>query len=147
MIQRSRAYCLLGAVLALALGAGQSATAQRNDDKKPSLSLRVTPPIGFSPLRVRVSVEVRGCADDAVDFYCPTVEWDWDDDVRSESSEDCEPYQAGRSTIQRRYSIEHSFQDPGSFTVRIRLKQGNRVVATASANVQVREGVRDNLGG
>jgi hypothetical protein len=147
MIQRSRAYCLLGAMLALTLSAGQSATAQRNDDKKPSLSLRVTPPIGFSPLRVRVSVDVRGGADDAADFYCPTVEWDWDDDIRSQSSEDCEPYQAGRSSIQRRYSTEHTFQDPGSFTVRIRLKQGSRVVATASTNVQVRQGVRDDLGG
>ena len=49
------------------------------DDKRPSLSLKVTAPLGFSPLRVRASVDVRGGADDYADFYCPAIEWDWGD--------------------------------------------------------------------
>ena len=41
------------------------------EDKKPSLSLKATPPLGFSPLRVRLVVDVRGGADDYDEFYCP----------------------------------------------------------------------------
>ena len=145
MIQSRSACATLAAVCVLALSVGRPADAQRNDDKKPSLSLRATPPVGFSPLKVRATMDVRGGPDDAVDFYCPSLEWDWGDDLKSESSEDCEPYKAGSSTINRRYSAEHTYRDSGSFTIRVRLKQGDRVVGNTSTNVQVREGIRDDL--
>ena len=147
MIHAQRAFCLLGAVFALAVSSGRPVDAQRNDDKKPSLSLRAQPPVGFTPLRVRVTLEVRGGADDTEEFYCPSIEWDWGDELKSESSEDCEPYKAGSSTIRRRYSAEHTYRDSGSFSIRFRMKQGNRVVASTSTNIQVREGIRDDLGG
>ena len=118
--------------------------AQRNDAKKPSLSLKATPPVGFTPLRVRLVVDVRGGDDDYADFYCPDIEWDWGDGTISENSQDCDPYEAGKSTIQRRYSAEHIFRQSGSFSVRFRLKQGTRVVASAATNVQVRAGARDD---
>ena len=100
--------------------------------------------MGFSPLRVRVTAELRGGADDAVDFYCPDIEWDWGDDLKSESSEDCDPYKPGVS-IRRRFTGEHTFRDPGAFTIRVRMRQGDRLVASASTNVQVRQGVRDEF--
>ena len=143
MDQRCASYMLI-AVLTLALSPDREAAAQRNDDKKPSLSLKATPPVGFSPLKVRLVVEVRGGADDAVDFYCPSIEWDWGDDLTSESSEDCAPYEAGKSSILRRYSTEHTYRYQGSYTARFRMKQGKRVVAQTSANVQVRGGIRDD---
>jgi hypothetical protein len=139
-----RACGILAAVSAFALSAGQPADAQRDDDKKPSLSLRANPPVGFSPLRVRVTAELRGGADDAPDYYCPDIEWDWGDDLKSESSEDCDPYKPG-ATVRRRYTSEHTFQDPGGFTIRVRMKQGDRIVASASTNVQVRQGLRDDF--
>lgn len=141
---RCASYVIV-AVLAATLSPGQDIVAQRNDDKKPSLSLRATPPVGFSPLRVRFSVDVRGGADDAIDFYCPAIEWDWGDDLSSESSEDCAPHQPGKTTIRRIYTMEHTFRDEGNFTVRFRMKQNNRVVANASVNVTVRGGARDDL--
>jgi hypothetical protein len=134
-------------LLVVALAAGSAPSAQKGDDKKPSLSLRATPPVGFSPLRVRFVVEVRGGADDYADFYCPAIEWDWGDGTVSKNSEDCDPYEAGKSTIRRRYSIEHVFRQPGSFQVFFRLKQRDRVIAASSGNVQVRPGVRDEFGG
>lgn len=147
MIHPRRALSLL-AVLLVPLAAGDTATAQRSgDDKKPSLSLRATPPVGFSPLRVRLVVEVRGGADDYEEFYCPAVEWDWGDGTVSGNSEDCDPYQPGKSTIRRRYSIEHVFRQPGTFQVFFRLKQRDRVIAASSSNIQVRPGVRDEFGG
>jgi hypothetical protein len=146
MIHPRRALSLL-AVLLVSLVTGSAVGAQRSgDDKKPSLSLRATPPVGFSPLRVRLVVDVRGGADDYADFYCPAIEWDWGDGTVSGNSEDCDPYQAGKSTIRRRYSTEHVFRQPGTFQVFFRLKQRDRVIAASSSNVQVRAGVRDEFG-
>jgi len=148
MTDPRRARCALLVVLAVALVSGSAWSAQRaGDDKKPSLSLRATPPVGFSPLRVRIVVEVRGGSDDYADFYCPSIQWDWGDGTVSENSEDCDPYQPGKSTIRRRYSIEHVFRQPGAFQIAFRLKQRDRVIASSSASVQVRPGVRDDLGG
>jgi hypothetical protein len=135
--------CIVAAVLSVAALSGGAADAQRNDDKKPSLSLRASPASGFAPLRVRMTVEVRGGADDTQELYCASVEWDWGDDQKSQNSQDCDPYEAGKSQIQRRYTMEHSFNYAGTFTTRFRLKQGTRVVASASTNVNVRDGFRD----
>jgi hypothetical protein len=146
MIHPRRALSLL-AVLLVSLVTGSAVGAQRSgDDKKPSLSLRATPPVGFSPLRVRLVVDVRGGADDYADFYCPAIEWVWGDGTVSGNSEDCDPYQAGKSTIKRRYTTEHVFRQPGPFQVFFRLKQRDRVIAASSTNVQVRAGVRDEFG-
>jgi hypothetical protein len=109
--------------------------------KKPSLSLRVTPPVGFAPLRTRLVVDVRDGDDDYADFYCPTVEWDWGDGTVSANSEDCDPYEAGKSAIRRRFSTEHTFRQPGAYRVAFRLKQKDRVVGMSSVNVQVRAGL------
>jgi hypothetical protein len=146
MIHPRRALSLL-AVLLVSLATGTTVGAQRGgDDKKPSLSLRATPPVGFSPLRVRLVVDVKGGSDDYADFYCPAIEWDWGDGTVSGNSEDCDPYQAGKSTIKRRYSTEHVFRQPGTFQVFFRIKQRDRVIAASSSNVQVRAGVRDEFG-
>jgi hypothetical protein len=147
MIHPRHALSLL-AVLLVSLATASTVGAQRSgDDKKPSLSLRATPPVGFSPLRVRLVVDVRGGADDYQDFYCPSIEWDWGDGTVSGNSEDCDPYESGKSAIRRRYTIEHVFRQPGTFQVFFRLKQRDRVIAASSSNVQVRPGVRDEFGG
>jgi hypothetical protein len=144
MTQLGRALCTLAAVILLALVAGGPVGAQRGEGK-PSLSLRATPPAGFSPLRVRVVVDVRGGADDYAEFYCPSIEWDWGDGTISESSEDCDPYEAGKTSIKRRFSAEHVFRSSGLYQVYFRLKQRDRTIATANSNVQVRAGVRDEF--
>ena len=126
--------------------ADQKVAQKGGDDKRPSLALRATPPLGFSPLRVHASVDVRGGPDDSPDFYCPAIEWDWGDGTKSESSQDCEPYEEGTSTIRRRFSADHTFQQGGAYRVMFRLKQKTKVVASASTNVQVRAGVRDDFG-
>jgi hypothetical protein len=146
MTHPRRALSLL-AVLLVSLATDSAVGAQRSgDDKKPSLSLRATPPVGFSPLRVRLVVDVKGGSDDYAEFYCPAIEWDWGDGTVSGNSEDCDPYQAGKSTIKRRYSTEHIFRQPGTFQVFFRLKQRDRVIGASSSNVQVRAGVRDEFG-
>ena len=142
MLYSRRACCALSAAVAVMLFVGFDANAQSNGDaKKPSLSLRVAPPVGFAPLRARLVVDVRGGNDNYPDFYCPTIEWDWGDGTVSASSEDCDPYEAGKSVIKRRFATEHVFQQQGSYRVAFRLKQKDRVVGSSSVNVQVRAGV------
>lgn len=137
------AVSLAGLLVAGVFTTGRTVRAQQsnNDTKKPSLSLRVTPPVGFAPLKTRLVVEVRGGADDYEDFYCPTIEWDWGDGTVSANAEDCDPYEAGKSMIKRRFAIDHTFQQPGSFRIAFRLKKRDRVVGMSSVNVQVRAGV------
>ena len=101
----------------------------------------MTPPVGFAPLRTRLVVDVRDGNDDYPDFYCPTVEWDWGDGTVSANSEDCDPYEAGKSSIRRRFSTEHTFRQPGAYRVAFRLKQRDRVVGMSTVNVQVRAGL------
>src|SRR5689334_24126837 len=110
MTDPRRALCTVAALAAALVASGHLSAAQRDAaDKKPSLTLKANPPAGFAPLRVHLSVDVKGGADDYADFYCPTVQWDWDDGTVSENSEDCEPYQPGASKIQRRYGSDHTF--------------------------------------
>jgi hypothetical protein len=146
MVQPRRALAALLAVLPLVWVSSQALAAQKDDEKKPSLSLKANPPLGFSPLRVRVGVDVRGGPDDYEEFYCPTVEWDWGDGTVSSTGEDCDPYASGQSEIRRRYSAEHTFRYSGAYRVSFRLKQRDKVVASAAASVQVRSGAREDFG-
>ena len=147
MSHSPRTYCALWATLASFVLAGPPSAdtvlgAQESGEaKKPSLSLRVSPPVGFSPLRTRLVVDVKDGDDDYADFYCPTVEWDWGDGTVSASSEDCDPYEAGKSSIRRRFATEHTFRQPGAYRVAFRLKQRDRVVGSSTVNVQVRAGL------
>jgi len=146
MTHKTRAGCLSVAALATALVAGGPVNAgQRSDDnKKPSVAFKATPPVGFAPLKVRVVVDLKGGADDYADFYCATVEWDWADGNISGSGEDCDPYQAGKSEIQRRFTAEHTFRQGGDYEIAFRLKQKSRVVAYSKGTVRVRAGINDD---
>jgi hypothetical protein len=140
MVYSSRVACTLIAASLIGADTLVLGAQQRGGDQKPSLSLRATPPVGFSPLRVRLVVDVTGGADDYADFYCAGVEWDWGDGTTSESSSDCDPYEAGKSTIRRRFTVEHVYRMQGNYRIFFRLKQKTKVVGAASANVQVRAG-------
>ena len=116
-------------------------TSLRAGNKKPSLSLKASPAIAFAPARITMQAELKGGSNDLEDFYCPTVEWDWGDLTTSVNEPDCSPYEAGKSEIKRRYTVQHQFKNPGGFNVMLRLKKGSRVVASANTQVQVRAGV------
>lgn len=147
MILRRSAPCLTVAALAAGMAVSNPAGAvQRASDdlKKPSVALKATPPVGFAPLKVRAVVDIKGGADDYADFYCATIEWDWADGTMSGKGEDCDPYEPGKSAIQRRFTAEHTFKQSGEFDVAFRLKQKNRVVAMVKAIVRVRSGLGED---
>jgi hypothetical protein len=109
--------------------------------KKPSLALKATPAVSFAPARIVVVAEVKGGADDNEEFYCPSVEWNWGDLTTSTSEADCDPYEAGKSQIKRRYTVEHRYQNPGGFRIRLTLKKGTKIIGSANTLVQVRPGL------
>ncbi|MBI2829041.1 MAG: hypothetical protein HYX77_07210 [Acidobacteria bacterium] len=145
MTDPRRACCTLAAALAILLPA-LTVQGRQAEAKKPSLSLRATPPVGFTPLRVRVVADIRDGSDDHAEFYCATVEWDWDDGTVSENSSDCDPYEAGKSTIRRRFTADHIYRQPGQYKITFKLKQKTKQVAASSTSVQVRAGVGDDFG-
>lgn len=145
MTDPRRACRTLATALAILLST-HAVHGQQAEAKKPSLSLRATPPVGFTPLRVRVVADVRDGSDDYAEFYCATVEWDWGDGTVSENSSDCDPYEAGKSTIRRRYTADHIYRQQGQYRLTFKLKQKTKQVAASSTNVQVRAGVGDDFG-
>ena len=137
--------------VAFAIGAVGTTSAGTEQNKKPSISIRANPPVGFSPLRVVLTAELKGGTNDYEEFYCPTVEWEWGDDTRSENTADCDPYEPGKSEIKRRYIMEHTFRadstdisgaptGPTQFRVRFLLKQKRKVVGSGQTIIELRAG-------
>ena len=110
------------------------------NDEEPRLSLRSSPRIAIAPAEILFIGELRGGSDDYKEFYCASIEWHWDDDTRSTSTPDCEPYEAGRSRIRRRFSMRHRFDYGGRYEVQLFLKQRDDVVTSARTNVEIRGG-------
>jgi hypothetical protein len=145
MTDQRRALWTLAAIAVVLMASGQASAQRDAADKKPSLSLKATPPAGFAPLRVHLVVDVKGGPNDYADFYCPTVHWDWDDGTISETSEDCNPYEAGKSTIRRRFSADHTFRLSGDYRLTFRLKQKDKVVSSATTTLTVRAGANEGF--
>jgi hypothetical protein len=116
--------------------------AGQDKKSKASVSVKVSPIVGFSPARMVLTADLKG-GDDSEELYCASVEWDWGDDTRSEAKTDCDPYEAGKSEIKRHFTIDHTYNVAGDYRVEFRLKQKNKVVARGSTDVKVRPGVRD----
>ena len=98
--------------------------------------------VAMAPARVVLTAELTGGANDFEEFYCTAVEWEWGDGTKSESSSDCAPYEAGKSEIKRRFTVEHVFRT-GSYRVMFHLKRRDKAVGNATVNIQVRPGLRD----
>lgn len=111
------------------------------DIKKPALTLKANPVVGFAPMRIFLSAELKGGPNDYQEYYCPTVEWDWGDGTRSESTTDCEPYEAGKSEIKRRFAVEHMYRLAGIFNVQIRLKRKEKVLVVATTTLRIQASI------
>jgi len=126
--------------LALLTAAPSAQKPEGREQNRPRLTLRAQPPVGIAPARIVFTAELVGGPNDFEEFYCPTVIWEWGDDTQSESTLDCEPYEAGKSEIRRRFTVEHQFKRSGGFKVFFRLKKRDKPVAAASVNVQIQPG-------
>ena len=133
------ARAALASVLAggLALSAGSAEKL-----KKPRLDLRANPRLAFSPVNVFFTAELQG-GDDVEEYYCPELEWDWDDGGKSVREGDCPPFEAGKSQIERRFTAEHEYRRAGAYAVKLTMRRGQRSLAVANIKVTVRPGLGD----
>lgn len=139
------ASLLMAAALAISVSAQKTTKESQKDAPdtgRPKVSLRAQPVIAMAPARVVLTAELTGGANDFEEFYCSAVEWEWGDGTKSESATDCAPYEAGKSEIKRRYTVEHVFR-AGVYRVMFHLKQHDKSVGNATVNIQVRPGLRD----
>jgi hypothetical protein len=134
------------AALTFSIAISAVALLASSEKDKPSVSVKANPSVGFAPTRVVMTAELKGGLNDYADYYCPAVEWQWGDDTRAESKIDCEPYEAGKSEIKRRYVFDRVFQTPGDYRVEFRMKQKDKVVGIGSTTVRIRPGLRDGGG-
>lgn len=138
--QRFLTKAAAAAALALAVSMGTSLGAQ-DKPKKPKLAIRANPTMSFTPATLTFTAELKDGDNDFEEFYCATVEWDWDDGTVSESSDDCDPYEKGKSEIRRRFTIQHKYNIANTYNVQFRLKQRDKVVAVVRTRVTVKPGM------
>ena len=103
-------------------------------DGRPKISVKDNPSMGVAPTRVVVSADLNGG---------PSIEWEGGDDTKSTTSADCEPYEAGKSEIKRRFTADHTYRMGGNFRIQFRLKKKDKSIAGASTSVQIRPGIGD----
>src|SRR6476620_7850717 len=111
--------------------------------KRPKISVKVNPAMAISPARVVASADVNGGPDDLEEFYCAAVEWDWGDDTRSNNSADCDPYEAGKSQITRRFTANHTYRTAGDYQIQYRLKRKDKAIAAATTSVKIKPRIGD----
>ena len=111
--------------------------------RKPRLELRATPRMAFSPVMVLATAELRG--EGGEEFYCPALEWDWDDGAKSGHESDCPPFEPGME-LETRFTAEHAYRRAGVYQVKLRLKRADRSLAVASTTIHVRSGLGDPSG-
>jgi hypothetical protein len=147
---RRMVFCVATSVALAATVTGARQKDDKNADKnakeqdaRPKVTLKAQPVIAMSPARVVLTAELTGGANDFQEFYCPAIEWDWGDDTRSEKSDDCAPYESGKSEIKRRFTVEHMYQRAGNYRISFRMKRRDKIVGAATTNVQIRPGLRD----
>ena len=121
--------------VAVLSSAGLASAGDAASRKRPHLDLRASPRIAFSPVEVFVIGELKG-GEDAEEFYCPGLVWDWGDGSRSAHEADCSPYEDGME-LDRFFTARHAFRAPGAYAVRLFLVRAGRTVTMATVPVTV----------
>jgi hypothetical protein len=124
----------------LALSGSWSSGADK--PKKPAVDMRVSPRMAFSPVTILVVAELKG-GTDSDEFYCPEIEWDWDDGGKSVHEADCSPFEEGKTTIERRFSQEHHYRQAGIYNIKASFKRAGRTFLAGNIRVTVRPGAGD----
>jgi hypothetical protein len=139
-VHRLTSVVALLAAGVFALGAhpfAQTEPKAKSEPKRPQITLKANPASGMVPVRISGVAELKGGDDDFAEYYCPTIEWNWGDGNVSESSNDCEPYESGKSQIRRRYTVTHLYRQGDHYRISFRIKQKDKIVGAATTVVQL----------
>ncbi len=131
---------LLGLLLALAVSLPAS-SAPEAKGKRPRLDLKATPRMAFAPVNAFVTAELVG-GDDVEEYYCPELEWDWDDGGKSTTESDCAPFEPGVK-IERRFTAEHEYRRSGTYDIKVTLRRAGRTLAAQTFRLTVKPGLTE----
>jgi hypothetical protein len=112
------------------------------DKPKPKIELKASPrlaQLGMPP-RASATVMFRLSVKDGghEDYYCPRVEWEWEDDTRATEESDCPPFaEAQKADHEKSWSRSHVFWEPGEHTIKVHLYKGDRLIKTLDTRVEV----------
>lgn len=113
-----------------------ASTAVAGDAKRPKLTLRVLPQWGPPSTEFLFLAVLKGGAD-TPDLYCPTLDWQWGPQDTSVQEQECPPFEAGVTRIERRFSTSHRFSREGPRAVTVVLRSGDEVLLRASVSFRV----------
>jgi hypothetical protein len=99
------------------------------------LRLTALPTQGSYPLTVSFQAVIMDADRRDPDLYCLDEDWDFDH-VRFFERRDCPPFEDG-TEIDINYSTTHTFDEPGTYRVRLALRRGDELVLRADAWVRV----------
>lgn len=131
-------------VVAVAISSGLAARAD-----KAKLTVKANPVMANSPAHIVFTADLTGGASDDQSLYCLGVEWEWGDGTKSEDTADCDPFEAGKSEIKRRFINDHTYQieetqpfsagpsDYRDFRVQLRLRKSGKVILSGGTTVKV----------
>jgi hypothetical protein len=74
---------------------------------------------------------------DSEALHCLVAEWSFGSDDTSFAEPDCEPFEPGKTKLERQHSIERRFSSEGQKTISVTLRKGDKVIARASIGVRV----------
>ncbi len=100
--------------------------ALQSSKKKPRLSLVAVPRVGSLPLTVQFHATIQNADERDPELHCLDADWDFDH-VRFFDRKDCPPFEDG-AEIQKHYFTSHTFNQPGTYRVRLSLRRGKVVV-------------------
>lgn len=122
-------------LLVILLAAEKPATKPKVELKaSPQLAMLSLGPSASATIRFRLSVKDGGDED----YYCPRLEWEWEDGTISTEESDCPPFETAQlQDHERSWTKSHQFRDPGQHTVKVRLYKGDRVIRAVEAKVQI----------
>ena len=98
------------------------------------------PKVELEPMRKTTLLPMGQCEVDVVfrlvvqdggveDYYCPRVEWQWEDDSVAVEESDCPPFAEAAAEDHRKvWMRSRDFQNSGRYRVRVRLIKGDRVI-------------------
>ena len=132
----------LAVVACLGLAASAPAAEDAKKLKKPGLELRASPRFAFSPAEILFTAELKG-GDDVEDVYCPEVEWEWGDGGKSDQEADCDPWVAGTSKLERRFTAHHLYPQAGLYLVKVTLRKTGKNIMSQTMQITIRAGLGD----
>ena len=110
------------------------ATAERSATPRSRTRSRTRSCRAFATVRFRLSVKDGGDEN----YYCPRVEWEWEDGTKGTEESDCPAFEAAeKQDHERIWNKSHQFWEPGNHVIKVKVYKGSKLIRTLDGKVEV----------